>query len=57
MILQDKTGTIDAKIWDPNNAGIEDFDSMDYIEVYGDVTSFQECAASQCEACAQMWRR
>lgn len=41
MILQDKTGTIDAKIWDPNNAGIEDFDSMDYIEVYGDVTSFQ----------------
>ena len=41
VILQDKTGTIDAKIWDPNNAGIEDFDSMDYIEVYGDVISFQ----------------
>ena len=41
VILQDKTGTIDAKIWDPNNAGIEDFDSMDYIEVYGDVTSYQ----------------
>lgn len=41
VILQDKTGTIDAKIWDPNNAGIEDFDSMDYIEVHGDVTSFQ----------------
>lgn len=41
VILQDKTGTIDAKIWDPNNAGIEDFESMDYIEVYGDVTSFQ----------------
>jgi len=41
VILQDKTGVIDAKIWDPNNAGIEDFDSMDYIEVYGDVTSFQ----------------
>ena len=41
VILQDKTGTIDAKIWDPNNAVIEDFDSMDYIEVYGDVTSFQ----------------
>ncbi len=41
VILQDKTGTIDAKIWDPHNAGIEDFDSMDYIEVYGDVTSFQ----------------
>lgn len=41
VILQDKTGTVDAKIWDPNNAGIEDFDTLDYIEVYGDVTSFQ----------------
>lgn len=41
VILQDKTGTVDAKIWDPNNAGIEDFDSLDYIEVHGDVTSFQ----------------
>ena len=41
VILQDKTGTVDAKIWDPNSAGIEDFDALDYIEVYGDVTSFQ----------------
>ena len=41
VILQDKTGTVDAKIWDPNNAGIEDFDTLDYIEVYGEVTSFQ----------------
>ncbi len=41
VILQDKTGTIDAKVWDPNSAGIEDFESLDYIEVYGDVTSFQ----------------
>ncbi len=41
VILQDKTGTLDAKIWDPNNAGIEEFDSLDYIEVYGDVTCFQ----------------
>ena len=40
VILQDKTGTIDAKIWDPNNAGIGEFDAMDYIEVYGEVTSF-----------------
>ena len=30
VILQDKTGTLDAKIWDPNNAGIADFDAMDY---------------------------
>ncbi|MBQ4258797.1 MAG: HD domain-containing protein [Lachnospiraceae bacterium] len=41
LILQDKTGAIDAKIWEPNNPGIEDFDTLDYIEVYGDVTSFQ----------------
>ena len=41
VILQDKTGTIDAKIWEPNNAGIDDFDALDYIEVYGDVSSFQ----------------
>lgn len=40
VIIQDKTGTLDAKIWDPNNAGIADFDIMDYIEVYGEVTSF-----------------
>lgn len=41
LILQDKTGVIDAKIWDPNSQGIEDFSSMDFIEVYGEVTSFQ----------------
>ena len=41
VILQDKTGIIDAKIWEPNNPGISDFDALDYIEVYGDVTNFQ----------------
>lgn len=41
LILQDKTGTVDAKIWDPNNAGIADFDVLDYIEVHGDITCFQ----------------
>ena len=40
VILQDKSGTIDAKIWDPNSAGIDEFDALDYIGVYGDVTSF-----------------
>lgn len=40
LILQDKTGTIDAKVWEPNNPGIGDYDTMDYIEVYGDVTNF-----------------
>ena len=40
IILQDKTGSIDAKIWDPNSAGIEDFDAMDYVEINGQVVSF-----------------
>ena len=38
--MQDKTGTIDAKIWEPNNVGIGEFEIFDYIEVYGDVISF-----------------
>ena len=41
VILQDKTGTLDAKVWEPNSAGIGEYDAMDYIEVYGDVNSFQ----------------
>lgn len=41
VILQDKTGTIDAKVWEPNNMGIGEYDQLDYIEVYGEVTSFQ----------------
>lgn len=41
VILQDKSGTMDAKIWDPNNAGIDDFDVLDFIEVFGDIVSFQ----------------
>lgn len=41
VILQDKTGTIDAKVWDPNSMGIGEYSQLDYIEVYGEVTSFQ----------------
>ena len=40
MTLQDKTGTIDAKVWDLSNA-IEHFEAMDYIAVVGQITSFQ----------------
>lgn len=40
VTLQDKTGTIDAKIWEPNSDGIEEFDDTDYIDVFGEVTSF-----------------
>ena len=41
LILQDKTGTLDAKIWEPDSQGIDDFERFDYISVTGDVTSFQ----------------
>lgn len=41
VVLQDKTGTLDAKIWDPGSAGIDDFDAMDYVAITGDITSFQ----------------
>ena len=40
LILQDKTGTLDGKIWEPNSAGIADYDEKDYIEIVGDVTSY-----------------
>jgi len=41
VILQDRTGTLDAKIWEPNSAGIDEFNALDYIEVYGEVNNFQ----------------
>ena len=41
LILQDKTGTLDAKIWEPDSQGIDSFETLDYISVVGDVTSFQ----------------
>ena len=28
VILQDKTGMLDGKIWDPNSLGIDDFDAL-----------------------------
>lgn len=41
VVLQDKTGTVDAKVWEPNNPGIGEYDTLDYIEVYGEVINFQ----------------
>ena len=41
VVLQDKTGTLDAKIWDLGSGGIEEFEAMDYVLVMGDITSFQ----------------
>lgn len=40
LILQDKTGTLDGKVWDPNSQGIAEYEEMDFIEVFGEVTSY-----------------
>ena len=41
VVLQDKTGTIDAKIWDLHSPGVGEFEAMDYVYVEADVTLFQ----------------
>ena len=41
LVLQDKTGTVDSKIWDLNSPGIGNFDAMDYVHVDADVVVFQ----------------
>lgn len=40
LLLQDKTGVLDSKVWELSN-GIANFDAMDYIHVDGQITSFQ----------------
>ncbi len=40
VTLQDRTGQIDAKIWEPNSPGIGDFEPMDFVLIDGNVTSF-----------------
>lgn len=41
LVLQDKTGTIDAKIWDFNSE-IEQYEAMDFVHIDARVTSFQD---------------
>ncbi|MBR0085725.1 MAG: HD domain-containing protein [Lachnospiraceae bacterium] len=40
LTLQDKTGTVEGKIWDLTNA-IGHFEAFDYIDIHANVTSFQ----------------
>ncbi|MDF2587481.1 MAG: metal dependent phosphohydrolase [Anaerocolumna sp.] len=40
LILQDKTGILDAKVWELTG-GIDHFEAMEYIRVDGQVVSFQ----------------
>ena len=41
LLLQDKTGSVDAKIWDVSSAGIEEFEALDYVNIVADVTMYQ----------------
>lgn len=40
LILQDKTGTLDTKVWEPYSPGIGEYAAGDYIEVVGEVITF-----------------
>lgn len=40
VVMQDKTGSLDCKIWEPNSAGIGEFEVLDYVEVTGRLTTF-----------------
>ncbi len=41
VTIQDKTGVLEGKIWDPNSSGIAEFAEGDYIYIMGDVVSYQ----------------
>ncbi len=40
LMLQDKTGTVDAKIWNLNSPGVGTFEAMDYVRIDADVSVF-----------------
>ena len=40
LVFQDKTGTIDAKIWDLGSPGVGNFETLDYVYIDADVTVF-----------------
>ncbi|MCQ2495865.1 MAG: HD domain-containing protein [Lachnospiraceae bacterium] len=48
ILLQDKTGVLDAKVWDITSGGIEEFQALDYIYVEGEVTVFQGTLQLKC---------
>ena len=40
VTIQDRTGSCDAKIWEPNSPGIGDFEALDYVYLEGNVTLY-----------------
>ena len=41
LTIADRTGSLNAKIWEPNSEGIDEFDELDYVCITGDVSSYQ----------------
>ncbi len=41
LTTADRTGSLNAKIWEPSSGGIEDFEELDYIQITGDVLNYQ----------------
>ena len=40
VTLQDKTGTVEGKIWDTTSLSIEDFNIGDFVEIFGTVQTY-----------------
>jgi 3'-5' exoribonuclease len=40
VTLQDKTGQVDGKIWEPPDSRIDQFEPLDFVHIQGDVSSF-----------------
>ena len=40
LVLQDKTGTVDAKLWDLGSPGVGNFEALVYVYIDADVTMF-----------------
>jgi len=54
--LQDKTGSLDAKVWEVSGMGIDEFDSGDIICVNASVTSYQgklQCKVDRVRKCRE----
>lgn len=54
VVMQDKTGTLDCKIWDPTSFGIGDFEPLDYVEITGRVSLYNgmiQCAIERARKC------
>ncbi|MCR4907586.1 MAG: HD domain-containing protein [Lachnospiraceae bacterium] len=41
LTIADRSGSLNAKIWEPSSGGIEDFEELDYIQITGDVLNYQ----------------